>query len=170
MTRSKDYNKNRFAFVIPVYNHAGTVAQVAKDAQKLGYPVVVVDDGSTDDTYNQIKEIKDIQLLQHEQNQGKGAAILTGFTAAAKMADWAIIVDADGQHYPEDAKKLIKAIPKNTRPTLSEPEKAWPANMCPGQAVLEKSFPISGCGPPVDRPFPIPRADFAFILCPKRSI
>ena len=57
MTRSKDYNKNRFAFVIPVYNHAGTVAQVAKDAQKLGYPVVVVDDGSTDDTYNQIKEI-----------------------------------------------------------------------------------------------------------------
>ena len=111
-------NKNRFAFVIPVYNHAGTVAQIIKDAQKLGYPVFVVDDGSTDNTYDQIKEIKGIQILRHEQNQGKGAAILTGFATAASVADWAITIDADGQHYPEDAKKLIKAIPKNTRPII----------------------------------------------------
>jgi glycosyltransferase involved in cell wall biosynthesis len=111
-------NKDRFAFVIPVYNHAGTVARVVKDAQALGYPVFVVDDGSTDDTYNQIKEIKDIQVLRHEQNLGKGAAILTGFAAASAVADWAITIDADGQHYPEDAKILIKAIPKNKRPIV----------------------------------------------------
>ncbi len=75
-------NKNRFAFVIPVYNHAGKVAQVIHDAQALGYPVFVVDDGSTDDTYTRIKDIQGIQILRHEQNQGKGAAILTGFAAA----------------------------------------------------------------------------------------
>jgi glycosyltransferase involved in cell wall biosynthesis len=107
--------KNRFAFVIPVYNHAGMVAQVVKDAKAPGYPVFVVDDGSTDNTYDQIKEIKGIQILRHEQNQGKGAAILTGFAAAAAVADWAITIDADGQHYPEDAQKLIKVIPKKTR-------------------------------------------------------
>jgi glycosyltransferase involved in cell wall biosynthesis len=112
-------NKNtRFAFVIPVYNHAGTVAQVVKNAQAMGYPVFVVDDGSTDTTYGQIKEIADIQILRHEQNQGKGAAIITGFAAASNVADWAITIDADGQHYPEDARKLIKTIPKKIRPIV----------------------------------------------------
>ena len=110
--------KNRFAFVIPVYNHARTVAQVIKDAQKMGYPVFVVDDGSTDNTYDQIKEIAGIQILRHPQNQGKGAAIMTGFAAAAAVADWAITIDADGQHYPEDAKILIKALPKKSRPIV----------------------------------------------------
>jgi Glycosyltransferases involved in cell wall biogenesis len=109
---------NRFAFVIPVYNHAATVAQVVKDAQALRFPVFVVDDGSTDNTYDQIKEIAGIQILRHQQNQGKGAAIMTGFAAAASVADWAITIDADGQHYPEDAKKLIKAIPKKYRPIV----------------------------------------------------
>ena len=110
--------KDRFAFVIPVYNHAGTVAQVVKDVQTLGFPVFVVDDGSTDNTYDQIKEISGIQILRHEINQGKGAAIMTGFTAVADVADWAITIDADGQHYPEDARKLIKAISKKMRPIV----------------------------------------------------
>lgn len=118
MTKSNNHIKHRFAVVIPVYNHAGTVAQVVTDAQALGYPIFVVDDGSTDNTYDKIKDIQDIQILQHEQNQGKGAAILTGFAAASAVADWAITIDADGQHYPEDAKKLIKAIPKNIRPIV----------------------------------------------------
>jgi len=110
--------KNRFAFIIPVYNHAATVAQVVKDAQAFRYPVFVVDDGSTDNTYDQIKEIAGIQILRHQQNLGKGAAIMTGFAEAAAVADWAITIDADGQHYPEDARKLIKAIPKKTRPII----------------------------------------------------
>jgi glycosyltransferase involved in cell wall biosynthesis len=113
-----EIKNTRFAFVIPAYNHAGTVAQVVKDAQALGFPVFVVDDGSTDSTYDQIKEIAGIQILRHEQNRGKGAAILTGFTAASNVADWAITIDADGQHYPEDARKIIKAIPKKIRPIV----------------------------------------------------
>ena len=107
--------KDRFAFIIPVYNHVGTVAQVVKDAQTFRYPVFVVDDGSTDNTFDQIKEIAGIQILRHQQNLGKGAAIMTGFAAAAAVADWAITIDADGQHYPQDAMRLIKAIPKKTR-------------------------------------------------------
>ena len=111
-------NKDRFAFIIPVYNHAGTVARVVKEAQALGFPVFVVDDGSTDNSYDQIKEIAGINILRHERNLGKGAAIMTGFAAAAAVADWAITIDADGQHYPEDAQKLIKAIPKKNRPIV----------------------------------------------------
>jgi glycosyltransferase involved in cell wall biosynthesis len=115
MNMNIENNKNRFAFIIPVYNHAATVAQVVKDVQALGFPVFVVDDGSTDNTYDQIKEIAGIQILRHPHNQGKGAAIMTGFAAASAVADWAITIDADGQHYADDAKKLIKAIPKKTR-------------------------------------------------------
>jgi glycosyltransferase involved in cell wall biosynthesis len=107
--------KDRFAFISPVYNHAATVAQVVKDAQVLGFPIFVVDDGSTDTTYEQIKEITGIQILRHQNNQGKGAAIMTGFAAAAVVADWAITIDADGQHYPQDARKLINAIPADMR-------------------------------------------------------
>jgi glycosyltransferase involved in cell wall biosynthesis len=116
LTQSK--NKKRIAFIIPVYNHAGTVAQVVKDAQALGFPVYVVDDGSNDNTYDQIKDIAGIQILRHQQNQGKGAAIVTGFAAAAAVADWAITMDADGQHYPRDTKVLIKSIPKKDRPII----------------------------------------------------
>ena len=107
--------KDRFAFILPVYNHAATVAKVINDAQALQFPVFVVDDGSTDNTYDQIKEIPGIQILRHQLNQGKGAAIKTGFAAAAVVADWAITIDADGQHYPQDALKLINAIPEGMR-------------------------------------------------------
>ena len=117
MTTIKD-NKNRFAFIIPVYNHAATVAQVVKDALALHFPIFVVDDGSTDTTYEQIKEIEGIQILRHQQNLGKGAAIMTGFAAAAAVTDWAITIDADGQHYPEDALRLIDAIPAGKRPIV----------------------------------------------------
>jgi glycosyltransferase involved in cell wall biosynthesis len=115
---SIENKKDRFAFIIPVYNHAATVAQVVKDAQALHFPVIVVDDGSTDTTYEQIKEIAGIEILRHQQNQGKGAAIMTGFAAAAAVTDWAITIDADGQHYPEDTLKLIAAIPEGMRPII----------------------------------------------------
>jgi glycosyltransferase involved in cell wall biosynthesis len=111
-------SQNRFAFVIPVYNHGGTVSMVVRQAQALGYPVFVVDDGSTDETPLRLAEIQGIHLLRHAQNTGKGAAILTGFAAASHVADFAITIDADGQHYPEDALKLIAAIPENKRPLI----------------------------------------------------
>lgn len=113
MTSSK-----RFAFIIPVYNHEATVAQVARQALELGYPVFVVDDGSTDETAKRLAEIKGIHLLRHSKNEGKGAALLTGFMAASSVADYAITVDADGQHDPQDAKKLIEVIPAKKRPLV----------------------------------------------------
>jgi glycosyltransferase involved in cell wall biosynthesis len=107
--------KGRFVFVIPVYNHAGAVARVVHSALALGFPVFVVNDGSTDDTQDQIKDIPGIRIICHRKNMGKGAALMCGFTAAAVEADWAITVDADGQHYPEDALNLIAAIPQGVR-------------------------------------------------------
>jgi glycosyltransferase involved in cell wall biosynthesis len=110
--------KGRFAFVIPVYNHAGTVAQVVEQALALKLPVFVIDDGSTDATPDRIAGIQGIHIICHRKNMGKGAAIISGFIAASAVADWAITIDADGQHYPEDALGLIAAIPEGIRPII----------------------------------------------------
>ncbi|MBN1531570.1 MAG: glycosyltransferase family 2 protein [Spirochaetes bacterium] len=115
---ARDESTGRFAVVIPLYNHEARIADVVASAKSLGYPVIVVDDGSTDASPSRIADIEGITLLRHEANMGKGAALKTGFREAATIADWAITIDADGQHDPEDAKSLIAAIPPGTRPIV----------------------------------------------------
>jgi len=115
---SKISKKGTFAIIIPVYNHAKKIGEVIKKSLKLNMPVFVVNDGSTDSTYDKIIGINGIHYLHHNKNRGKGAAITTGFTEAVKVADWAITIDADGQHNPEDALKMIQAIPENERPIV----------------------------------------------------
>lgn len=108
----------RFAIIIPVYNHEECVADVVRRSLALGMPVIVVDDGSTDRTAANIEGIKGVMVLHHTVNRGKGAAIKTGFAAAARFADWAITIDGDGQHDPADALRLIDAIPAGERPIV----------------------------------------------------
>ncbi len=110
--------KDRFAFIIPVYNHEQTIGDVIREALKLNIPIFVVDDGSTDATFSKIKAIGGIKPLRHVKNRGKGAAIMTGFAEAARSADWAITIDADGQHHPKDAMLMIQAICDSTRPIV----------------------------------------------------
>ncbi len=111
-------SKGRFAIIIPVYNHEERIANIITKALELMVPVFVIDDGSTDSTYDRIKDIKGITILRHKENMGKGAAIMTGFAACSGKADWAITIDADGQHDPKDALNLIKALPQNIRPIV----------------------------------------------------
>ena len=110
--------KNGFSVVIPVYNHERTVADVVHRTLALDLPVMVVDDGSTDSTYDRIKGIAGVRILRHRSNRGKGAALMTGFSQAEKTSAWAITLDADGQHDPRDAATLVAAIPRNKRPIV----------------------------------------------------
>ena len=110
-----DRDSGRFAVVIPVYNHGRTAATVAQKALALGFPVFAVDDGSTDDGHARLRKIKGLWVLRHRFNRGKGAALLTGMSVAAKVADWAITIDADGQHDPAEAVGLIGALPEKMR-------------------------------------------------------
>lgn len=107
-----------FAIVIPVYNHGQRIGQIIQKALTLDMPVFVVDDGSMDDTFDQIKDIKSIHILRHHKNMGKGAALVTGFVEAAKIADWAVTFDADGQHDPSDALLMIQSIRSGERPIV----------------------------------------------------
>ena len=116
--QSEIHKKGKFSFVIPVYNHEQEVCDVIKKALKLKIPVFVVDDGSTDSTFEKIKKIKEINLLRHKVNTGKGSALMTGWAEASKITNWAITIDADGQHNPKDAINLIRAIPDGQRPVM----------------------------------------------------
>jgi glycosyltransferase involved in cell wall biosynthesis len=109
-------NAVKVALVIPVYNHAGSVPAVidgvrdvlARDGQSL--PIILVDDGSTDATATVLDQISGVAVLTHPRNRGKGAALLTAFQHAYKNGfTHALTMDADGQHDPHDALKLIRA-------------------------------------------------------------
>ncbi len=97
------------AIIIPVYNHGAAITTVVRAALALGLPVVVVDDGSSDDTPRVLASIPGITRLRHPVNLGKGAALLTGFAAAAGFASWGITLDGDGQHDPAEAPRLLEA-------------------------------------------------------------
>lgn len=113
---------NRFSFVIPVYNHYTTVWDVIDKARKTGFPVIVVDDGSTDEMARvdprKDRRLIDITFIRHVKNWGKGAALITGFRVAVKKSAWAVTVDADGQHHPSDYHSLVRAIPPGSRPIV----------------------------------------------------
>ncbi|MFO7762003.1 MAG: DUF2062 domain-containing protein [Desulfobia sp.] len=99
--------------IIPVYNHASTLPNVVGRAIKTGWPVLVVDDGSTDQGIEQLYDTE-CRILRLDNNQGKGAAILAGARQALKMGGNAIItIDADDQHDPAEAPLLVKKAEKN---------------------------------------------------------
>ena len=106
-------NVGGIVVVIPVYNHAATVAAVVRKTLFHHFPVIVVDDGSTDNTYDAVRSVPGIQVLRHRENRGKGAALVTGMMQAAGKYRWAVCLDADGQHNPDDIPNLISALPEN---------------------------------------------------------
>jgi glycosyltransferase involved in cell wall biosynthesis len=111
----------RYAIVIPVYNHGAQVRGVVEKCLELRLPVIVVDDGSTDSTSSVLTSLSGLTVIHHKENQGKGASLLTGFAAVLPFADWAITMDADGQHDPEDILSLIsliQAVPEGQRPLV----------------------------------------------------
>ena len=120
MTAAVAYGNSagRFAVLIPVYNHAEGIGPVIERARRMELPIWVVDDGSTDDTAERLEAIGGITVIRHDENHGKGAAIRTGFSAMVGKADWAVTLDADGQHDPADVSVLIRAIPAGGRPIV----------------------------------------------------
>ncbi|MBN2192431.1 MAG: glycosyltransferase family 2 protein [Polyangiaceae bacterium] len=106
------------AFVVPLYNHAATIGEVVERALTLDWPVFVVDDGSTDGGPARLPRDPRVRVLRHPENRGKGAALLTGLGAAAAVADYAVAVDADGQHDPREAVRLLDAARMPGRPIV----------------------------------------------------
>lgn len=103
--------------VIPLYNHGSTLRDVTLRCLKYG-EVLVVDDGSTDGGLESVRDL-DVTVLRHDENSGKGQAVLTATQAALKMGKTHIItIDADGQHFPEDIPEFLKTAELHPRSIL----------------------------------------------------
>ncbi|HMA63934.1 MAG TPA: DUF2062 domain-containing protein [Chitinispirillaceae bacterium] len=105
--------------VIPTYNNAGTIESVINDVKKYCSDIVVVNDGSTDETASLLCKVDNIVLINFEKNLGKGAALQAAFKYSNEQKfTHAITFDADGQHLGIDIPVLLDNIHK-------EPETLW---------------------------------------------
>lgn len=96
--------------VIPTYNNAGTIADTVRRTLSIVHDVIVVSDGSTDGTLDILRSIRGITIVAYERNAGKGMALKRGFRKALEMGfAYAITLDADGQHFPEDIPAMLQA-------------------------------------------------------------
>jgi len=110
---------SKIAILIPAYNEAGYIKSVIEKCSVYGLDIIVVNDGSTDDTSKILslllkKNKLKLTILEHEKNKGKGEALKTGFNFVIRNGYYGVItIDADGQHNIEEINNFINEVKKN---------------------------------------------------------
>ena len=100
--------------IIPLYNEENSIKSLLNNfPNHYRYEIIIVNDGSTDNSIQKIKEVNNssIKIIHHERNLGYGAAIKTGFDHA--KGDIIVTMDSDGQHDPKEIPYLIKPLIAN---------------------------------------------------------
>lgn len=106
------------AAVIPCFNEAETIGPLVLALRSYLPFIIVVDDGSTDDTAMKARNAG-ATVIRHECNQGKGAAFQTGLSAALNLGfDWAATLDGDGQHSPSNLPALLRCAEETNAPLI----------------------------------------------------
>lgn len=108
---------NRYAVIIPVYNHHHKLDTLFEQLSAFQLDVIMVDDGSEPESAAKIQQAAEgqnaVQLIKHSHNQGKGAAVSTGFRVAHESGYTHVIqIDADMQHDVNDIERFIQASNK----------------------------------------------------------
>lgn len=110
--QSKHLDPSSFSIIIPAFNEGQVITETLQKIFASSYlkdtEVIVVDDGSIDDTASQVEHFDRINLVRHQVNKGYGAALITGMKTATR--DFVVWMDSDGQHRVEDVIAVIEAI------------------------------------------------------------
>ena len=110
-----DTTDSRICALIPTYNNAGTVLQVIEGVSKYCHDIIVVNDGSTDQTKDLLLTLPSyVTVVSYVPNRGKGHALVAGFRKAMEMGFTHVItIDADGQHFAADIPLLTAEMGHN---------------------------------------------------------
>jgi glycosyltransferase involved in cell wall biosynthesis len=103
---------DRMFIVMPAFNEAPAIEETIREIASCGYTrLIVVDDGSDDDTFERARTTEGVIAVRHVLNRGKGAAVKTGIEAAKMLgADAVVTIDADGQHNPAGIAGMLDLI------------------------------------------------------------
>ena len=105
----------KLCVLIPTYNNERTLNHVIDGVLKYTDHIIVVNDGATDGSETILKTYPNIQQIHFPKNKGKGLALRTGFNHAVSLGyDFAISIDSDGQHFPDEIPVFIKALEEET--------------------------------------------------------
>ena len=128
--------------LIATYNNSATLSRVLDGVLELTQNVVVVNDGATDSTAEILGNYKEITQIHLPINKGKGNALNTGFKKARKLGyDFAITIDSDGQHFPEDIPIFLEALQKEeTTNVLYIGSRNMKQNDVPGSSSFGNKF------------------------------
>jgi glycosyltransferase involved in cell wall biosynthesis len=109
MNHSGDLKKT--FIIIPAFNEKAVIGRVVEDLLSLGFRIIVVDDGSSEDLRTQLTRENKIIYIRHKVNMGQGAALQTGIDFALKQgASWFVTFDADGQHSVDDIPAMLAPL------------------------------------------------------------
>jgi len=110
VAEQKSNDKPKIIAAIPAYNEEKYIGSIVLKAQQYADTVIVVDDGSTDQTAY-VAKLAGASVIQHEQNKGKGVSIRRILAEAKKRnPDILVLLDADAQHNPDEIPDLLKPI------------------------------------------------------------
>jgi glycosyltransferase involved in cell wall biosynthesis len=108
------FERLKACVIVPTYNNEQTLSSVLTDLLRYTNNIIVVNDGSTDTTYNILQSFNNIEVTGYPVNKGKGYALRYGFKKALEKGyHYAITIDSDGQHFPEDLYKFLDQIEGN---------------------------------------------------------
>ena len=131
----------RCCVLLPTFNNAGTISSVMDGILLYTNDLIVVNDGSTDDTAKLLAAYPTVKILGYEKNRGKGYALRQGFKAArAAGFTHAISIDADGQHYPNDLPLFFEAMQMHPQALVIGARNLGNTDNVPGKSSFGNRF------------------------------
>ncbi|MDR3267309.1 MAG: glycosyltransferase family 2 protein [Tannerella sp.] len=110
----KRINDLKLCVIVPTYNNAGTLAAVINDILNYTNNVIIINDGSNENTTEVLENFNFLHRVTYKENKGKGYALKCGFDMAKGLGfRYVISMDADGQHFASDIRNFVDVIEKN---------------------------------------------------------
>jgi glycosyltransferase involved in cell wall biosynthesis len=135
-----DFDQLKACVIIPTFNNAATVGKVIEEVMQYCGHIIVVNDGSTDDTKAILERIQGIQIISYPVNKGKGWALRQAFSyAISKGYNTGITMDSDGQHFAADLPAFIEKL-KLSADTLVMGARNMSQESVPGKSSFGHKF------------------------------